>query len=118
MSRSATPRRRGIQSSSWSTMTRSSISLRIAQPGQLDRGAPRSRVARLGNALVAPDCAALPWTRSEAEVATHLTPVAEVAEEHFIAQHRGKREPDAAQLRQSGGGAVLLFHNGLLLGFH
>src|SRR3954468_5900487 len=87
------------------------------QPGQLDRGAPRSRVARLGNALVAPDCAALPWTRSEAEVATHLTPVAEVAEEHFIAQHRGKREPDAAQLRQSGGGAVLLFRNGLLLGF-
>src|SRR5215213_276008 len=32
------------------------------QPGQLDRGAPRPRVARLGNALVASDRAALPWT--------------------------------------------------------
>src|SRR5215216_6747720 len=55
------------------------------QPGQLDRGAPRPRVARLGDALVASDSAALPWTGSEAEVAAHLAPVAEVAEEHFVA---------------------------------
>src|SRR5215207_11317420 len=57
------------------------------QPGQLDRGAPRPRVARLGYALVAPDPATLPWTGRKAEIAAHLTPVAEVAEEHLVAQH-------------------------------
>src|SRR6185369_13012008 len=76
------------------------------QPGQLDRSPPRPRVARFGDALVAPDAAALPWTGRKAEVAAHLAPVAEVAEEHFVAQHRGEREPDAAQLRQPGGGTV------------
>src|SRR6185503_7349059 len=88
------------------------------QPGQLDRGAPRPRVARLGDALVASDSAALPRTGSEAEVAAHLAPVAEGPEEHFVAQHRGEREPNAAQLHQPGGGTVLRLRNRLLLGLH
>src|SRR4051794_33735310 len=66
-------------------------------------------------ALVAPDPAALPWTGRKAEIAAHLAPVAKVAEEHLVAQHCGKREPDAAQLRQPSGGAILRFRNGLLL---
>jgi hypothetical protein len=45
------------------------------QPGQLDRSAPRPRVARFGDALVAPDSAALPRTGCQAEVATHLAPI-------------------------------------------
>src|SRR5689334_556690 len=86
------------------------------QPGQLDGSPPRPRVARLGDALVAPDCAALPRTGGQAKVAAHLAPVAEGAEEHFIAQHRGEREPDPTQLRQPGCGTVLRLRNSLLLG--
>src|SRR3954467_8756899 len=57
------------------------------------------------------DSATLPRTGCQAEVAAHLAPIAEVAEEHLVAQHRGEREPDAAQLRQPGGGAVLRLRN-------
>ena len=39
------------------------------QPGQFDRGATSARVARLADALVAVDPAALPWTGRQPEIA-------------------------------------------------
>jgi hypothetical protein len=78
------------------------------QPGQLDGGVPRPRVARLGDALVAFDLAAPPGARGKAEVGTHLTAVAEVAEEHLVARHGREGDPDAARAREPGGdGSVL-----------
>src|SRR6267378_3651683 len=84
------------------------------QPGELDCGASCARVARLGDTLVAPDPTALPGTWGETEVAAHLAPVAEVAEEHFVSKHGSKGTSDATQARKPCGGAVLCLGDRLL----
>ena len=48
------------------------------QPGKFDGGAAGARIARLADALVAVNSAALPWTGRQPETARDLTPIAEV----------------------------------------
>src|ERR1700738_818526 len=70
------------------------------QPGHLDRGATGARVARLADALVAIDPAALPWTGRQPEIASDLTPIAEVLVEHLVGQRRCERRAEAFEPEQ------------------
>src|SRR3712207_8737397 len=74
--------------------------------------------SRFGDALVPLDQAALPRARGEAEIGAHLAAVAEITEEHLVAQHGREGDPDAAQPGEPGGDAVLRYRDRLLLGLH
>src|SRR5882724_12907950 len=70
------------------------------QPGQFDRGATGARIARLADALVAVDPAALPRTGRQPEIAPDLAPVAEVLVEHLAGQRRRERRTEAFEPAQ------------------
>src|SRR6185437_9737132 len=70
------------------------------QPGQFDRGAAGARIARLADALLTIDPAALPWTGGQSEIARDLTPVAKVLVEHLAAQCRRECRAEAFEAKQ------------------
>ena len=78
------------------------------EPSQLDHGLAQAAVARLRDALIPFDAAALPGAGRQSAVSRHLASVAEAAEQRFQPEERGELRADALELEEQGGGGVRL----------
>ena len=74
------------------------------QPSDLDHCLAQPRIAGFANALVAVEAAALPRRRGQPGVGGNLAPVAEVPEQGFQPEDRGKLRPDTLEGQESRGG--------------
>src|SRR5690242_4908200 len=78
------------------------------EPGKLNHSVPQATIARLRDALIPFDAAALPRAGRQTAVSRHLASVAEAAEQRFQPEERGELRAHALELEEQSGGVVAL----------
>src|SRR5271157_2769661 len=78
------------------------------EPGKLNHGVPQATIARLGDALIPFDAAALPGAGRQSSICCYLASVAEAAKQRFKPEERRELRAHALELEELGGGVVPL----------
>ena len=76
------------------------------EPGKLNHRLAQAAIARLRDALVPFDAAALPGTGRQSAVSRHLASVAEASKQRFQPEERGELRAQAFELEKQSGGVV------------